>query len=70
MHSLRLLVDVEIQNSAGASDITTKMFCCAWNLNEVRKSQDLIPEDTSRHDFHSALALDSRSALMIRPRHK
>ena len=55
--------------SAGVSDITTKMFYCAWKLNEVRKSPDLIPEDTSRHDFHSALALDSRSAVMIRPRH-
>lgn len=56
--------------SAGASDVTTKMFYCAWKLNEVRKSPDLIPEDTSRRDFHSSLALDSQSALLIRPRHE
>lgn len=60
--------------SAGASDITTvrfgpKMFYCALKLNEIRTSPDLIPGDTSRRDFHSGLASDSRSALMIRPRH-
>lgn len=44
-----------------------EVFYCAWKLNEVRKSPDLIPEDTSRHEFHSALASDSRSALMIFP---
>ena len=71
MHSLRLLVGVMTRTkSAGAPDITKKMFYSALGLNEVRKSPDLIPEDTSRNDFHSALAFDSRSALMIHPRHK
>lgn len=69
MHSLLSLVGVDTK-SAGASDVTTKMFYCAWKLNEVRKSPDLIPEDTSRRDFHSSLALDSQSAVMIRTRHE
>ena len=44
-----------------------KVFYCAWKLNEARKSPDLIPGDTSRHEFHPALASDSWSALMIFP---